>query len=126
MKELRPNPNAGKRGALLWELMLAMGILVAVFFPLSLGLLIEKQDLRAGYYRALAIEIVDGEMEILTAGEWHAYGEGKHAYPVRSPMATNLPPGEFQFTVEGKHLKLEWLPGPSSRGGRVTREAIVP
>lgn len=126
MKGLRLNPNAGKRGMLLWELVVAMSILLMVFFPLSLSLLIEKQNLRAGYYRALAIEIVDGEMEILMAGEWRAFADGKHDYPVKSSTATNLPPGEFQFTVEGRHLKLEWLPAPNSRGGRVTREALVP
>ncbi len=110
---------------LIAELVVAMGIVVAVLVPLSIGFVKDAHLLRAGYYRAVAMEIVDGEMETLVSGEWQAYSEGTHEYKVSARAAANLPRGKFVLTRTGNRLRLEWS-AASARGiGRIVREATV-
>ncbi len=116
---------ASERGALLMELIVAMAIIVTTMLPLAYAVAREHQLLRACYNRAVAMEIVDGEMEVLVAGEWRAFKEGTQPYPVRDLAATNLPPGQFQLTIAGPRLRLEWRPAPKDRGGIVAREATA-
>jgi hypothetical protein len=71
------------------------------------------------------MEIVDGEMEVLLAGEWLQFAEGPHPYPVKAASATNLPPGRFRLTRDGNRLRLEWLPEKRGNGGSVSREGRV-
>ena len=120
---VKPSNQRKNCGMLVWELVAAMAILAGVFFPLSLSLVNEGRVLRAGYFRAVAIDIVDGEMEVLTAGEWRAYPSGVHEYRVSAFAATNLPPGKFLLTVTAQTLRLEWKPTQPLRGGAVWREA---
>jgi hypothetical protein len=72
------------------------------------------------------MELVDGEMEILRAGEWRQFPRGAQGYAIRSAAAKNLPPGQFILTVEGHRVRLEWQPGAKDEGGKVTRETILP
>jgi hypothetical protein len=113
-------------GFLTTELVVAMAILIVAMFPLSYDFLRERQLARACYYRAVAMEIVDGEMEVLRAGEWRTFGEGSRPYRVRAESARNLPPGRFELTREGKRLRLEWRPDKRGKGGRVSREVTLP
>ncbi len=110
---------------LIAELVVAMGIAVAVLAPLSIGFVKDAHLLRAEYYRAVAMEIVDGEMEILVAGEWQAYPEGTHEYKVSARAAANLPRGKFVLTRTGNRLRLEWSAATARGIGRVVREATV-
>jgi hypothetical protein len=126
---IRGTPIAGarrQRGFLTAELVVAAAILVLAMLPLSYGIIRERTLTRACYYRAVAVEIVDGEMEVLRAGEWRVFGEGSHPYAVRAEAAKNLPPGRFNLTREGNRLRLEWVPEKRAKGGRVSREAILP
>lgn len=111
--------------ALITELVVAMGILVAVVFPLSVSFVKDARVLRAEYHRAVAMEIVDGEMGILVAGEWRAFPEGTHVYEVRARAATNLPPGQFRLTRKANHMRLEWAAAKKQGIGEVVREATV-
>jgi hypothetical protein len=65
-------------------------------------------------------------MEILAAGEWRAYPEGSQPYTVHARAATNLPPGKFQLTRAGNHLRLEWSSTGKRDVGVVVREVTVP
>ena len=107
------------------ELMVAMAILVSTVLPLGYSLILETRYLRASYQRAVAMEIVDGEMEILAAGEWRSFPEGTHPYPVRVAAATNLPPGQFQLTRTVDHLRLEWRPDRRKGMGVVVRDVTI-
>lgn len=110
---------------LIAELVVATGIVVLVLAPLSIGFVKDAHLLRAEYYRAIAMEIVDGEMEILAAGEWQAYPEGIHDYKVSARAALNLPRGKFTLTRTGNQVRLEWS-AASARGiGKVVRETTV-
>jgi hypothetical protein len=107
------------------ELMIGIAIVGIAVFPLAYSFAKEHQYLRACYQRAVAMEIVDGEMEVLLAGEWHAYTDGVHTLTPRAQSAANLPPGTLQLTVTGKTLRLEWLPSMPDQGGKVVREAAA-
>lgn len=113
------------RAALIMELVVAMAILVLAILPVSYGFWHEATLARAYYHRALAMEIVDGEMEILAAGEWRAYQEGTQVYPVTMASATNLPPGQFVLTVQAPLLRLAWQPRGRGSGSPVVRETTI-
>lgn len=118
--------NGRNRASLMIELLAAMAILVAVAIPLAWSLNSERRLARALYQRAVAMEIIDGEMEVIMAGEWRAFAQGRREYPVRALSATNLPPGGFYLTVEPKVLRLEWQPAVKHHGGPLLREAHLP
>lgn len=110
-------------GALTAELVVAMAILVLAMLPLGYSFVQEEKLLRGSYQRAVAMELVDGEMEVLLAGEWHAFKEGAQPYSFHAASATNLPSGKSVLTITGKHLRLDWLPEKKTSGGEVVREA---
>jgi hypothetical protein len=121
MKTSRVNSRRG--GIILVELMVAMAILVIAIIPISYSYLSDARLARVYYHRAAAMEIVDGELEILVAGAWRQLPEGSHAYAVRGEAAANLPPGQFTFTRTGNQLRLDWTPKANNQGARVVREA---
>ena len=93
-------------GFLSIELAVAMAILAATLIPMSYAFLHERQLSRACYYRAVAMEIVDGEMEVLMAGEWKKYTPGKHEYKITGHAVSNLAPGKFMLVLQPPRLKL--------------------
>ena len=105
---------------------MAIAILVTVMLPLAYSFRQEKLLCQAYYYQALAMSIIDGEMEILLAGAWKAHPQGEHEYQTRAQSATNLPPGRFRLNVGEASLKLSWQPAASHKGGVVLREAFIP
>jgi hypothetical protein len=126
---IRPAPFTRarrRRGSISVELTVAMGLLIAAVLPLSVSFLRDARALRGQYHRAVALEIVDGEMEILAAGEWRTFPPGQHAYQVKAGAATNLPPGTFTLTVTSNRLRLLWQPAARGQGGPVTREIRRP
>ena len=102
-----------------------VAILVMVILPIAYSFLHEAKLLRASYYRGVAMEIVDGEMEILAAGEWRAFPDGQSPYTVQSVAVTNLPPGKFLLTKNSNQLRLEWASDKHQGIGPVIREATV-
>jgi hypothetical protein len=112
----------GERGSLVTEIVIAMFIFTAAVMPLGMSYLHNQMMVRRLYQKAVAMEIIDGEMEVLAAGEWHSFKEGAQAYPVGGKAAKNLP-GAATLTVSGKHLRLEWKPENGRRGDVITREA---
>lgn len=104
------------------DLTIALAIFALAILPLGFSFANEQKALRLDYYRAAANEIVDGEMEILAAGEWKNFPDGSHVYTVHSRAAKNLPPGHFELTKTGNHLRLEWTPDARKGVGVVVRE----
>jgi len=107
------------------EFLVAMALVIGALLPLAYSFGKEKRLLRALYQRAIAMEIVDGEFELLVAGGWKAFTDGVSEYPVHIAAATNLPPGHFVLTMTRKKLKLEWVPVARQHGGSVVREATI-
>jgi len=114
-----------QRGALTVELVVAMTVLAIATIPLSYSFMHERQLIRACYYRSVAMEIVDGEMEMLQAGEWREFSEGSQPYTVTLGSVNSLPPGQFVLTRAENRLRLEWLPHKRGQGGLVSREVQI-
>ena len=114
-----------KRGSLLIELLVAMALLTSVLLPIAYSVASEKRLARAAYQRVVAMEIVDGEIEILAAGHWRAYAAGTQEYAVHAGAATNLPPGRFLLSIQPAQLRLEWRPTAPMHGGAVVREVVI-
>ncbi len=113
-----------RRGFLEVDLAVALVILSMAIVPLGFAFMQERAALRAEYCRAVADEIVDGEMEILAAGDWKSFPDGTQAYTVHSRAAANLPPGHFELSKGGNHLRLEWVPDGHPHGA-IAREITV-
>jgi hypothetical protein len=104
------------------ELLVAMALTVGLLLPLVYSVAGERRLARSYYQRAVAMELVDGEMEALAAGQWRAFSHGVHDYTVRASATTNLPPGKFLLTVESNSIRLEWRTEVKGHGGNVVRE----
>lgn len=115
-----------EHGVLMMDLAMAVIILCMAILPLAFTFEKERDAMRADYFRAAADEVVDGEMEILAAGDWKNYPDGSQSYKVQSNAAANLPPGHFEITKTGKHVRLEWIPLRRQGIGAVIRETTVP
>jgi len=112
-----------RHGSVMVELVIAIGILTAAVLPLAYSYVNEQHQCHLAYIRAIAMELVDGEMEALVAGEWHVFAEGPHDYAVQAGALRNLPPGKFTLMVQGNQLRLEWQPDSPRFGRPVVREA---
>jgi hypothetical protein len=110
------------KGLLIVECVIAIGVLAIAISILTPAFCYEQITCRDYYCRSIAMEIVDGEMEVLMAGEWKVYGEGQHRYTVTAQSAQNLPEGEFILTIQKKHVRLEWKPLVARRVLYVVRE----
>jgi hypothetical protein len=107
------------------DLVVGLAILTLAVVPLGFSFARERQVLKIEYCRSIANEIVDGEMEILAAGDDKNYSEGAQAYVIHSRAAASLPPGHFQLTKNGNHLRLEWTPDERRGVSAVVREAVI-
>jgi hypothetical protein len=127
IKVSRPFPAMlrRERGFLMVDLIVGMAILTLAIMPLAFSFAHEKQLLRAEYFRAVVVEIVDGEMEILAAGEWRDFPDGPQVYTVHANAAARLPSGHFQLTKTGKYLRLEWKSNERRGIGTVVREITI-
>lgn len=114
-----------QRGALMVELLVAVALLVGALLPLAYSIGFERRVARRLYQRAVAMELVDGELEILAAGGSAGLARGTQVYPVRALAATNLPPGQFLLSVTTNQLRLEWRPESQQHGGTVVREVTL-
>ncbi len=113
---------APRTGSLMIEVLVAMAIIATILLPIAYSIAAERRLTRAIYQRAIAVEIVDGEMEALAAGGWRGFTNGAINYQVHAAAARNLPPGGFTLTVTPETLRLEWRPSVPMHGGSVVRE----
>lgn len=120
----RARPAGGYMAA---DLMVAIALLLLAAVPLAFSFAQEQKLARACYVRAIAAEIVDGELEVLLAGAWRQCPAGTHPYTVSARSAANLPAGGFWLTVEtNRLLRLEWRPEGRPRTTWITREGTPP
>ena len=107
------------------DLMVGLAVLALAILPFGYSFAHERQALKAGYFRGVAVEIVDGEMEILAAGDWKNFPDGLQNYSVHATTTAQLPPGHFQLTKNGNHLRLEWTADERKGIGAVVREVTI-
>lgn len=105
--------------------MVGLAILTLAVVPLGYSFARERQVLKSEYHRSVINEIVDGEMEILAAGAARDLSDGSQNYTVQSRAAAGLPPGHFQLTKTGNHLRLEWRATEKCGVSAVARETTL-
>jgi len=105
--------------------MVALAILALAVLPVGYSVSQERKLTRAYYFRAVAMEIVDGELEVLRAGAWRQFKEGAQPYEPRAESAAQLPPGRFTLTLTGERLRLAWQADGKGARTAVVREGRV-
>jgi hypothetical protein len=121
----KPSPLRRTAGFLEVDLAIGLAILTLAVVPLGYAFARERQVLKIEYARSVANEIVDGEMEILVAGDWKNFPDGPQNYSVHANAAAGLPPGRFQLTKNSNRLRLEWNADEKRGIGTVVRETTV-
>ncbi len=122
---LQSRPARRCRGYLEVDFVVALAILVLAVLPVGYSVSQERKLARAYYYRAAAMEIVDGELEVLRAGAWRQFKQGAQPYQPRAESAAQLPPGRFTLTLTGTQLRLAWQAEGKRAASAVVREGKV-
>ncbi len=112
-------------GSLVIEAVVAMAVIALAMLPIMGTYARIQKSIRFSYQHAVAMELVDSEMEVLLAGEWREFPAGPQPYALRGDAATNLPPGKTVLTITGNRVRLEWTPDKRGMGGPVLREAVA-
>ena len=124
-KPAQPSPRRRARGFLEVDLLVGLAILSLAILPLGYSFARERKMLKIEYFRSVADELVDGEMEILSTGAAKDYPDGSQNYSVHANAAAALPPGHFQLTKNGNHLQLEWNSAEKHGIGAIVRKVTV-
>ena len=125
IRRINKSPTRRQGGFLEVDLFVGLAILTLAVVPLGYSFSRERQVLKIEYVRSVVTEIVDGEMEILMAGDWKNYPDGTQKYIVHANALVSLPPGRFQLIKTGNQLRLEWNSDEKHGVGNVVREIIV-
>ena len=119
---IRPTTRLAKRLAFLQlDVAIALTVLALVFIPLSMSSSGGLDLTRRHYFEAVALQLIDGEMDVLLAGERRKYTTGEHRIKPVGDAVQNLPEGEFVLTVHDQKLTLAWVPTKRAKWGRVER-----
>ncbi len=111
VKRIASRRSRGSRqGSLQIDCLVALGLIMTVVLPLGYGFLHSQRLMRQTYQRAVVTELIDGELEVLAAGEWRTQPMGMHEYPMRGGSLTNVPPGRWLLTRNERVCRLEWQP----------------
>jgi hypothetical protein len=109
------------RAFLQLDVAVAITVLALVFIPLSVSSSGDLDLARRQYFEAVALQLIDGEMDVLLAGERRKYTPGEHQIKPVGEAVQNLPEGEFVLTVHDQKLTLAWVPTKRAKWGRVER-----
>ena len=119
---IRPTTRLTNRLAFLQlDVAVAITVLALVFIPLSVSSSGDLDLARRHYFEAVALQLIDGEMDVLLAGERRKYTPGEHQIKPVGEAVQNLPEGEFVLTVHDQKLTLAWVPTKRAKWGRVER-----
>ena len=119
---IRPTTRLAKHLAFLQlDVAIALTVLALVFIPLSVSSSGGLDLARRHYFEAVALQLIDGEMDVLLAGERRKYTTGEHRITPVGEAVQNLPEGEFVLTVHDQKLTLAWVPTKRAKWGRVER-----
>ena len=119
---IRPTTRLTNRLAFLQlDVAVAITVLALVFIPLSVSSSGDLDLARRQYFEAVALQLIDGEMDVLLAGERRKHTPGEHQIKPVGEAVQNLPEGEFVLTVHDQKLTLAWVPTKRAKWGRVER-----
>ena len=119
---IRPTTRLANRLAFLQlDVAVAITVLALVFIPLSVSSSGDLDLARRQYFEAVALQLIDGEMDVLLAGERQKYTTGEHRITPVGEAVQNLPESEFVLTVHDQKLTLAWVPTKRAKWGRDER-----
>jgi hypothetical protein len=121
----RSRNSSRQRGMLQIDMLVAMTLLILAIFPIAYSFNLDRKAMNRGYERAIAMELVDGEMEVLLAGTWRNYPPGTNQIQFTGQAAANLPTAQATLFITSKSLRLEWRPLERSSKG-ISREVTLP
>lgn len=107
------------------DLLIAMAIFLIGFFSLAYVSTSEMRLARSYYYDAVAMSLVDGELEVLAAGEWRELSEGPSDYEINALAFESLPVGKMLVTRTPQTIRLEWIPAGKGNGRRIARQFTI-
>lgn len=113
------------RGALSVELVIALAMFLIAFVPLGVLATRESRLARSLYFRAVAGEILDGELEVLLAGGWKSLSPGTNDLFVRAEATNSLPPGRFVAVFDPPRLMVQWRAQKPHTGADTLRRGEV-
>jgi len=119
------NRSRSERGALEVDMLAALLLLFVAVLPLGYSFYSDQRAMRAGYERAVAMELLDGEMERLVAGSDRNLPPGTNEITLAGNAATNLHPATARRIVGTNSIRLEWTPVKHARP-TVVREVKRP
>ena len=105
--------------------MLAVSILMLLFIPFGVTSSGKLDLARRQHFEAVALQMIDGELDVLLAGERQKYPLGEHKITPPGEAVKTLPVGEFILIVKEKQLFLAWVPEKEAKWGRVEREVTL-
>lgn len=115
-----------RTGALTTDLVVALAILAMAVLPMGVHFGRETAAARENYRRAVAMELVDAEIEILRAGEWKRLHEGTQEWNLDGRAAGNLPGSRLLAHRHDRSVRLEWFSRTNARLPQVIRKAVIP
>ena len=115
----------GKAGTLQMDAVVALALLSAVVLPMGFGVVGNQRLLRHTHHRAVAMELIDGELEVLASGDWRAVAIGTREVRMTGHAATNLPPGKFVLTRSEASCRIAWVPADTRTVVPCAREITV-
>ena len=107
------------------DLLVAVALLCVALLPLAYSFISDQRAARIAYERAVAMELLDGEMEIQAAGAWRNYPAGTNEITLAGNAATNLTRRSALLIIEPKRVRLEWQPAKQTRPTLI-REVRLP
>ena len=102
------NHSRSEQGALEVDMLAALTLLFVAVLPLGYSFYADQKGMRAGYERAVAMELLDGEMERLVAGAVNNLPPGTNEITLPGNAATNLHPAVARRIVGTNFIRLEW------------------
>ncbi len=103
------------------DVAVAIVILMLVFIPLTVTSSSKLDLARRHHVEAVVLQLIDGEIDVLLAGEQEKYNFGEHRITPAGEAAEDLPKGEFILTLKEKQLSLAWVPVKLAKWGRIER-----
>jgi len=122
---IRPGKRSSERGVLEVDILIAIALLFIAAIPLMCSFGSDARALRFDYDRAVAMECVDGEMEVLAAGAWRHHPLGTNQITLSGNAARNLHPPTATLICQTNSIRLEWHPD-GRRSPHVARELKLP
>jgi hypothetical protein len=121
---IQPHPSSRRRGVFEVDMLVALALLFVVAIPLMCSFATDARALRAHYEHAVAMECLDGELEILAAGGWRNHPLGTNEITLSGGAAKNLHPATARIIREPHMVRVEWQ--PAGRSAVFRREVALP